>query len=376
MNTQTNKTFIQTVAIFAVLILFFVLLLGMMKPFFSVLLWSVLLYIIIYPLYRRATARLNPAKRLYQFYRSMLAGIFSAGTLAVIVVPIAIIALLLIRQLADFLSAAEQYLRSNKDFFSSTQSGIRISQLLSQLSMGAIDLSAADIKAQLLDFISRYNGRIISLGTEIISGTGSFIVSLLFIVFTLFFFFLDGEYLISLFSRAIPIPLPYMAALRSKFVQITRNLFSGYILVALYQGCAAYIIMKLFSVNGALLLSVTLLFASFIPMLGAAIVWLPIGIYLCATKTIAYGIFFIILCGFCVSMLDNFLRPFFLKDRIQVHPLVIFFSILGGISLFGMNGLLLGPITVIMFFTVLDLLTEQEEKTVPSETEQQLPDSK
>lgn len=360
---MNNKRFIQTITIFAMLILLFVLLLGMLRPFFSVILWSVLLYILINPLYRRAAGSLKPEKRLYQFRRHLLAGVFAAGTLAVIITPVVVIALMLVSQLTDFLGAAEQFIRSNPDFFVMTEVGTEITRLISSLTMGTIDLSSINIKAQLLDFISQYNGRIISVGTGVLSGTGSFIVSLVFIVFTLFFFFLDGEYLLSLFSQAIPIQTQYMTALRNKFVQITRNLFSGYILVALYQAVAAYIIMKLFSVEGALLLSVTLMFASFIPMFGAAIVWLPVGVYLCLTKSLVSGILFIAVCGFCVSTLDNFLRPFFLKDRIQVHPLVIFFAILGGVSMFGLNGLLLGPMTVILFFTVLDLLTGPDSES-------------
>ena len=74
--------------------------------------------------------------------------------------------------------------------------------------------------------------------------------------------------------------------------------------------------------------------------------------------------------GVCISFLDNFLRPLFLKDRINVHPLVIFFSILGGINLFGMNGLILGPLIVILFFTVLDLLVSSTtNKEITDKTE-------
>jgi predicted PurR-regulated permease PerM len=62
-------------------------------------------------------------------------------------------------------------------------------------------------------------------------------------------------------------------------------------------------------------------------------------------------------------LLDNFIRPLFLKNRIQVHPLIIFFAILGGLSRFGLNGLLLGPMIVILFFTILDMLVSKEEET-------------
>ena len=158
-----------------------------------------------------------------------------------------------------------------------------------------------------------------------------------------------------------------MSALSRKFTQITKHLFSGYILVALYQGTAAFIIMLIFRIEGALLFSVILMFCSFIPIFGAAIVWVPMGIVLCFTNSVLQGIIFLILCGFCVSFLDNFLRPFFLKDRINVHPLIIFFSILGGLKVFGINGLLLGPMVVIMFFTVLDLMANQNEIQINAE---------
>ena len=74
-------------------------------------------------------------------------------------------------------------------------------------------------------------------------------------------------------------------------------------------------------------------------------------------------ILFLILAAITISFLDNFLRPFFLKDRIKVHPLIIFFAILGGIQLFGMNGLLLGPLVIILFFTILDILSNNEKET-------------
>lgn len=211
-----------------------------------------------------------------------------------------------------------------------------------------------------MELVSQYSSKLISFGTNIVSKTGNFVISLLFIVFALYFCFLDGGYLTALIKKAIPIEKQKMTVLTTKFADITRNLFSGYILVALYQGLASLIIMLIFRVDGALLLSVLLMFASFIPIVGAAIVWLPVGIVLCVSKSMFIGILFIIICGFCVSFLDNFLRPFFLKDRIKVHPLVIFFAILGGISVFGLNGLLLGPIIVILFFSVLDMIVGEK----------------
>jgi predicted PurR-regulated permease PerM len=70
-----------------------------------------------------------------------------------------------------------------------------------------------------------------------------------------------------------------------------------------------------------------------------------------------------VLCAIFISFLDNFLRPMFLKDRIKIHPLLIFFSILGGLKAFGFNGIILGPMIVILFFTIVDIALENESAT-------------
>jgi predicted PurR-regulated permease PerM len=90
-------------------------------------------------------------------------------------------------------------------------------------------------------------------------------------------------------------------------------------------------------------------------MIGGGLVWLPLGLIRVLTGNVVNGVLFLIVSGLFISLLDNILRPMFLKDRIQLHPLIIFFAILGGVSVFGFNGLILGPMIVILFLTVLDM---------------------
>ncbi|WP_255945199.1 AI-2E family transporter [Brucepastera parasyntrophica] len=93
------------------------------------------------------------------------------------------------------------------------------------------------------------------------------------------------------------------------------------------------------------------------------------GIGLIFTKGVGYGIAFLLTSALFISFFDNFLRPFFLKEQIRVHPLLIFFSILGGIKAFGFNGILLGPIIIILFFTIVDIALEQEPSNYTGEPE-------
>jgi predicted PurR-regulated permease PerM len=123
----------------------------------------------------------------------------------------------------------------------------------------------------------------------------------------------------------------------------------------------AFIIFIIFGVESSLVFAILTLICAFIPMLGAVIIWLPLGIFMFANGEHIKAIVFVILCGGIISTLDNILRPLFLKDSVKLHPLVIFFSILGGIISFGFNGLILGPMLVIIFLTVLELFLNEHK---------------
>jgi len=360
-----NKNTLQTIFIFGIFVLFFVLLVAMLYPFSTVILWTELLYILIRPLYMKCTARLDRTSRLYEFRRHVCAAAFSLGTLILIIGPLFLLCTLLIQQCVSFLQTAERYIADNPELFAKNELWYKLENLFGSIGIDLPDVDFSDAKQGILSFLSGYSARIFSAGKILVSKTGSFLVAILFVVFGLFFCFLDGPYLGSLMKKAVPISPEYMSVLTRKFSDTTKNLFSGYILVALYQGVVAFLIMLCFRVPGSLLFSVVLMFASFIPIFGASIVWFPIGIVICVTRSVVRGILFLVLCGFCVSFLDNFLRPLFLRDRINVHPLVIFFAILGGLQVFGMNGLILGPLVVILFFTVLDLLVEANDRKNP-----------
>jgi predicted PurR-regulated permease PerM len=359
---------IQDFFIFGLLILLFVCLVCMLYPFWSVILWTILLYILIRPLYRKCTGKLDQSKKGYEAKRHLFAGLFAVGTLILIITPLVFLTIQLFHQAVSFLKASEEFIRTHPDFFSSAIEKAR--EYAAQAGVTIPGLQADNLKDNILSILHTYSSQALDMGKSFLGQTGTFVISLLFVVFSLYFCFLDGAYLTSLVKKAIPIKPDYMKVLLSKFTDITANLFAGYILVALYQGAASFIIMSIFHVKGALLFSVLLLFASFIPLFGAALVWFPIGLVICFTVSIPAGIVFLVLSAVFVSLFDNFLRPFFLKDRIHVHPLVIFFAILGGLKLFGMNGLILGPMIVILFFTVLDLLANtKDQKTVEDDSE-------
>ncbi|HPY52574.1 MAG TPA: AI-2E family transporter [Treponemataceae bacterium] len=365
-----KKTNLNTIFLFALFGLFFVALVGIFYPFFYVILWASLLYIVLNPLHKKIQQKITKKKRFLEIKRHALAAIFSIATLILIIGPLLLLTIQLAQQLLAVFKDIELFLRTNPTFFSDSSFVKKTIDILNDFGIENDLFSQVDglhIRAFILQTIQYYSNTLLMISKNLLENTANFFVSLLFVVFALYFFYLDGAYLFSLLIKVIPINPKHMDTLAKKFSETIRGLLSGYFLVALYQGIVAFILMKIFGIKAALLFSVLLMFSSFIPLFGAGLIWLPLGIILLFTDSVIKGILFLVLSAFFISFLDNFLRPFFLQDRIKVHPLLIFFAILGGLKIFGLNGLILGPTVIILFFAVLDMLVSFDEENFVEE---------
>ena len=347
-------------SIIALLALMIVLMGMVFLPYSSVLLWTAVCYILASPFYNGILRRRDKSKRFYEVKRHFLAGSFAVGTVLIMGGVFFFIGFQLIGQGRLFLEGVRTFLAVNPRFFADTETGTAIADIVQKLSLGTVDLSVMDLKAQVLSFVASYSETIAQVTRSLVKNIGKFLLSLAFICFSLYFFYLDGAYLANVFINAIPIDQKSTRRLLRKFHDVTINLFMGFFLVAFYQSFAAFVIFSSFRVQGALLFSVLILFSSFIPMVGCALVWIPLGMSLMITRGLTTAIVFMVLCAIFISFLDNFLRPMFLKDRVKIHPLLIFFSIIGGLQVFGFNGILLGPIVVILFFTIVDIALEDD----------------
>jgi predicted PurR-regulated permease PerM len=350
---------IQNYVFGAILIFLFLVVCRLFAPFFSVLLWSVLLYIIIGPLHKRLIRNIDFSTIKGKILRNFWAVVFTLGTLIIVLIPISLLVSIFFRQIAELGRYARDLLNEKPEYMRELFE--KISELIRDVSAGQVSISADTIELQIKTFISNGLQNMVSLGGNVVRNIGRFSINILIMTFSMYFFYVDGPYLSRLALRSIPIKGEYISALTAKFMDITRNLFFGYIIVALLQSVVAYIIFTIFSVKGSLVLSVVTFLLVFFPLIGATLVYVPVAVLKIADGNIAGGIVFLIVSAVFISGIDNILRPFFLRDRIQLHPLIIFFAILGGLFVFGFNGLILGPVLVILFLTVLDLfLTEHK----------------
>ena len=360
MSQLTKKSQrIQNIVFGVILILLFILVSRLFAPFVSVLLWSVLFYILFKPLHEKCTARFNRSTFRGKFCINAVSAVFSIGMVFLILVPLFFIVFQIFRQVIESLRQLSDYLSSHS--FMEISIFDDVSRLIRDISSEQIVIEADELRTRIQSLLGSQVQSLLRMSGQAAVNVGGFFISLLFMIFSLYFLFVDGSYLSRLVLRVIPIRKEYLKTVVSKFKDIVRQLLLGYIIVALAEAVTAFIIFSIFRVSGALVFSTLVFFFSFIPLIGPSIIWIPLGLIRIFNGNILSGIMLMIICGIFISATDTFLRPFILKDRIQLHPLVIFFAILGGVSAFGINGMILGPMAVIIFLTVFDLfLTEHK----------------
>ena len=366
---ETQQRPIQSYIFAGILILLLLAVFRLFAPFFTPLLWSILLYIIFSPLHRRLTKSLDSKTLKGKFLHKVWAGVFTLGTVVLIILPVLFIFRLFFLQMQELGRHLLNFISERPDFIQELLN--TISNFIIGISAEQFVVTADDIEEQIRLFIINITQNMIYRSTNIFQNIGGFVLNILIMIFSLVFFYIDGPYLSQLVWKAVPIKKEYINTLANKLKSITRNLFLGYIIVALLQSVVAFIIFSIFNIKGSLVLSAITFILVFIPMFGAAIVYIPITVIIILDGRIVTGVIFLIVSIVFLSGIDNVLRPFFLKDRIQLHPLVIFFAILGGLFVFGFNGFILGPVFVILFLTVLDMFLTEHKINNPESQETQ-----
>jgi len=184
-------------------------------------------------------------------------------------------------------------------------------------------------------------------------------VNLLFMVFvmlyTMFFFLMDGDKLLNKILYYLPLQDQDEQRMLEKFTSVTRATLKGTAVIGILQGGVAGFAFWVVGIPSAVFWGTIMAVLSIIPGIGTALVWGPAVIILAAggsyLKAGGLGIF----CAIIVGSIDNLLRPMLVGKDTQMHELMIFFGTLGGIIMFGVMGMIIGPIVAALFITIWEI---------------------
>lgn len=208
-----------------------------------------------------------------------------------------------------------------------------------------------DINSKILDFISFVSDNL----AQIFSATLSTLFAFLLMLLIIFSFLKDGER----WMKALVILSPLSDSNDEKIIQrlstAVNSVMMGYLLIALLQGLLMGIGLAVAGVPHPALFGVMASIFSLLPMVGTAFVSVPAVIFLFVSGQVAQAVGLLIWAVVVVSLVDNFLSPLFVSKKIDISPLLVLFSVLGGISLLGPVGMLMGPLSLTLLFTLISI---------------------
>jgi predicted PurR-regulated permease PerM len=223
------------------------------------------------------------------------------------------------------------------------------------------------VKNTLLDFVKSASNWLLSGTTGALISTTNFIISLIMIILTMFFFFVDGKNMLNNLMYLSPLPDKYDRAIFMKFREISYTTLVSTFVVAGAQGVVGAVG---FAIIGfpVFLAGVLVALLSLLPYIGSAFLYVPVGLYYLLVGKIWQGVFILAWGFLIISTIDNVIRALMLKNKAQVNPIFVVFSVLGGITVFGFWGVVLGPLIVALAATVFHIYS-LEFCTEPAKSE-------
>ena len=344
MNDNMAQKIFFAALLVAVSAAFVWLIRGFVQPIF----WAVALGIVFFPLNTKLAT-------ILQGRTSLAAAISVVLILLIVVLPLAAI----FAAVAQEAAALYERIRSNEINVAGAidwverqlplvaealdSLGVDIEGLQSQLSSSAVSVS---------QFIAT---RAVAIGQDTIRVTIYFFLML----YLLYFFMRDGGKILEGLVRALPLGDERERHLLERFAAVSRATIKGTLVVGVVQGMIGGIMFWALGVGAPVLWGVVMALMSIIPALGPAIVWLPAAIILIANGSWLAGIAMILIGSLVIGLADNLLRPLLVGRDTRMPDYLILLSTLGGLTAFGISGVVIGPIIAAFFLSVWEMAEEE-----------------
>jgi predicted PurR-regulated permease PerM len=208
---------------------------------------------------------------------------------------------------------------------------------------------------RILSEVQQASRNILGILQAAYQGVTGFVIWMFVTFFSLFYFLIDGKRAVAKVMSLSPLRDEYEKLLIRKFVSMSRATIKGTLLIGLIQGSIVWLAFWIAGVPSPVIWGFVSVILSVIPMVGAGIVWFPVGLIMLSLGFIWQGVFILSVGLGIISTIDNVLRPKFVGKDTQMHPLLVFFATIGGIAYFGLFGFIIGPIVLALFMALWDI---------------------
>src|SRR5512133_4149450 len=222
--------------------------------------------------------------------------------------------------------------------------------------LGIADLG--EVQRKVVAAIARSGQALTTRAFSIGQNTLQFIVNLFVMLYLLFFLLRDGKTLAARAARTLPLAPQHTTRLLAEFATVVRATVKGNVLVALVQGVLGGVAFWFLGITGPLLWGALMALLSLLPAVGAALVWGPVAAYLLASGSLWQAIGLTVWGVLVIGLVDNVLRPILVGKQTRLPDYLVLIATLGGLSVFGINGFVIGPVIAAMFLASWEIFTE------------------
>lgn len=318
-------------------------------PLFGALFWATTLAIVFAPLHGGVLRRM-PGRR------NLAALVMILGILVLIVLPSLVLGMAIYREVAALFAGIQSGEIDLPQIYHATMAALPDWAKTVAADLGLGDLSSAQdgLAASLRGWVSGIAPKVLSFGQS----TVGFVVGVGVALYLSFFLLRDGAMLVDNLKTAIPLPAKARDELLAKFTLAVRATVKGDILVAILQGGLGGLGFWVLGIHAPLLWMALMMFLSLLPVFGAAMIWVPVSVYLLATGFLWQGLALLAYGVLVVSLIDNVTRPILVGQAAKMPDYVVLISTIGGIASFGAQGFITGPVIAAMFIAVWETFAE------------------
>ncbi len=318
---------LTTVLSYGALLLLIYLVFRIVEPFLEPLAWSGVLAIIFYPAHKRIMRWLQPNRA---------ALVSTLGVTVLLIAPALVVLVYTARQALDATAQLQATLMDPEKALP-THALAWIKHQLPQAWQGT------DFSEPLRQGAERIASFLASRLAGLVKNLFNFFVDLFIVIFALFFMFRDGDEIV----RGAGHLLPFDEGIQEEMLRESRDLIFASVAVALViavlQGVLGGLAFTVGGISSPLFWAVLIAFFSLVPVVGSALIWVPGALFLGFSGHWGRALVVVVICGGVASVADNIVRPLLLRNRTHLNELLLFLGVLGGLEVFGLLGLVIGP---------------------------------
>src|SRR3954469_24302296 len=327
----------------------------MFQPFFNVLLWAAVLCVVFYPMHRRVLARTQTP--------TVAAALSTLAVVLLILLPVTGITVAVVHEL----SGAAATFQGSDHTWTAPPALARALDFVGRY----VDIDRDSARAFLAERMQTWGTALAASTLMVVGGAVGAITQTVLVIFTLFYFFRDGDNIRRAVYEMVPLQRVQWTDIISRTKDVIGATVYGVLAISAIQGTLGTFIFWALGLPSPLLWGVVMFFLSMIPMAGAFLVWVPAAIYLGLIGAYTKALILVVWGVLVIGSIDNVLSPKLVGRRACLHELLIFFGVLGGLQVFGVLGLVLGPVVVAMTLALIEMVRQAghpPSETLPKET--------